>query len=65
MERVEILLGEGGDKMLSARILKHILVFVFGYPSLNFTLFISRIAIIIHLYMSDIVLTLVLFQESY
>ena len=67
MERVEILLGEGGDVKLGARTSKHILVFVFGYLSLNSTLFISCIVIIIHLYMFGIVLvfTLILIRESY
>ena len=59
--------GEGGDVEFGTQTLKHILVFAFGYLSLNSTLFISRIAIIVHLFMLDIVcvLTLVLNQESY
>ena len=59
--------GEGRDVKLGARTLKHILVFAFGYLSINSTLFISCIAIIVHLYMFGIVLvfTLVLIQESY
>jgi len=47
--------GEGGDVELGARTSKHILVFAFGYLFLNSTLFISYIAIIIHLYMLGIV----------
>ena len=71
MERVEILLGEGGNIELSIRTSKCILVFAFGYLSLslslNSTLFISCIATIVHLYMFDIVhvLMLVSIQESY
>ena len=67
VERVEILLDEGGDVELGARISKHIFVFAFDYFSLNSTIFISYIAIIVYLYMLDItcVLTLVLIQESY
>jgi len=67
IERVEILLGEGGDRELDFRTLKYILVFVFGYLSLNSTLFISFIAVIVHLYILGIVLVfiLVLVQESY
>ena len=66
-ELVEILLCEDGDVELCARTSKHIFVFVFGYLSLNSTLIISCIAIIVHLYMLDIVyvLILVLVQESY
>ena len=57
---------EGGDVNLGARTLKHILVFVFNI-SLNSTLVLSFIAIIVHTYMLDIVyvLTLILIQESY
>ena len=58
------LCGEGGDVELGARTLKHILVFVFDYLSLNSSLFISRIAIIMHLYMLDIVLTLALIKKA-
>ena len=67
VERVEIFLGEGGDIELGAWTSKHIFVFVFGYLSLNSTLFISYIAAIVYLYMLDIVcvLILVLIQESY
>jgi len=43
--------GEGEDVELGARTSKHILVFAFGYFSLNSTLFISYIAIIVHLFM--------------
>ena len=58
---------EGGDVELGARTSKHILVFVFGYLSLNSTLFISYIVTIVHLHMFDIVCVLILFiiQESY
>jgi len=35
VESVGILLGEGGNVDLGARISKHILMFVFGYLSLN------------------------------
>ena len=65
MERVETLLGEGGDVELGARTSKHILVF--DYLSLNSTLFITCIATIVYLYMLDIicVLILVIIQESY
>ena len=64
---VKILLCEGGDVELGARTSKHIFVVVFDYLSLNSTLFISRIATIVYLYLLDIVcvLTIVLIQESY
>ena len=67
MERVEILLDEGGDVEFGARTSKHIFVFVFGYLSLNSTPFISCIATIVQLHMLDIVsvLILVIIQESY
>ena len=68
MEIIEILLGEGGDVELGARTLKHILVLAFAISlSLNSTLVISYIEIIVHTYMLDIVymLTLILYQESY
>jgi len=59
--------GEGGDAELGIRTSKHIIVFVFGYRSLNSTLFISRIAITVHLFILDVVraLTLILNPESY
>ena len=67
VERVEILLEESGDVEFGARTSKHILVLVFGYLSLNSTLFISCLTTIVNLYVLDIVcvLTLVLNQESY
>jgi len=40
VERVEILLGEGGNVELGARTSKHILVFVFGYLSKLYSLYI-------------------------
>ena len=55
---------EGGDVGLSARTSTHILVFAFDYLSILYS-FISRITIIIHPHMPDIVLTLVSLQESY
>ena len=64
MEGVEILLGEGGDAELGAQISKHILVFAFGYLSLNSTLLISCIATIVQLHVLDIVCVLII-QESY
>ena len=42
MERVEVLLGESGDVELGARISKHIIVFVFGYLSQLYSLYISH-----------------------
>ena len=59
-------LGEVGNIELGARTSKHILILRLAI-SLNSTLFISCIAIIVHLYMLDIAIvhTLVLIQESY
>ena len=65
MEIVKILLGKGGDVDQVARTSKHILMFVFAYLNSALLLFISCIAIIAYSYMPDIVLTLVLMQESY
>jgi len=67
VEIVEILLGEGRDIEFGAQISKDIVVFMFGYLSLNSTLLISCIATIVHLHLFGIVcvLILVIIRESY
>jgi len=62
--------GEGGDVDFGARISKYFLCvhLLSLFFSLNSTLVISYIAIIIHIYVLDdivYVLTLILYQESY
>ena len=66
MKRVEILLGEGGDVELGARTL-NISFYLRLAISLNSTIYMSRITIIVYLFILDIicVLTLVLNQEIY